>query len=380
MIWLWIAAALISGALAVLIVQRSVVAVTAPRSDNPALAVYRRQMAELDELAERGVLADAERRSVRAETGRRLLAAADRVEGPLKHAGPGQILLLTACVPIMALLGYFVLGAPGLPDQPFKARLAAWRSSDPQTLAAPQMAAILRAIAAERPTDPEPLRQLALAEFASREPTEAVQALHRAIALAPARADLREMLGLALTAQNGGEPDADALDAFRHALALDPTNVTARYYLARARIAGGDAAAGLADWNALEATLGPSDPRRQELAQEIQQVSATGKLPAPQSAPDQSVGTPAIQAMVDGLAARLQYNPDDPAGWVRLVRAYTVLGELDRRDQALALARRRYAGRPDVLSQLQQAQAPPSPNAAAGAGRNAAMSPPAGSP
>src|SRR5579862_1177455 len=112
MIWLWIAAALISGALAVLIVQRSVRAATRPRSENPALAVYRRQMAELDELAERGVLADAERRSVRAETGRRLLAAAAHAEGPLRHARPGQILLATAAVPLVALVAYFVLGAP----------------------------------------------------------------------------------------------------------------------------------------------------------------------------------------------------------------------------------------------------------------------------
>src|SRR5580698_4348461 len=100
MIWLWIAAALISGALAVLIVQRSVGAVTAPRSDNPALAVYRRQMAELDELAERGVLADAERRSVRAETGRRLLAAADRVEGPLRRGKSGVVMIAAAAVPL----------------------------------------------------------------------------------------------------------------------------------------------------------------------------------------------------------------------------------------------------------------------------------------
>jgi cytochrome c-type biogenesis protein CcmH len=60
--------------------------------------------------------------------------------------------------------------------------------------------------------------------------------------------------------------------------------------------------------------------------------------------------------MVDGLAARLKANPDDPAGWVRLVRAYAVLGETDRRDAALAAARQRYAGKPDILAQLNAAQ------------------------
>jgi cytochrome c-type biogenesis protein CcmH len=63
--------------------------------------------------------------------------------------------------------------------------------------------------------------------------------------------------------------------------------------------------------------------------------------------------------MVDGLAARLRANPDDPAGWVRLVRAYTVLGETDRRDAALAEARSRYAGRADVLAALTAATQPP---------------------
>jgi cytochrome c-type biogenesis protein CcmH len=383
MIWLWIAAALISAALAVLIVQRAVGAAGARRGDNPALAVYRRQMAELDELAERGVLADAERRSVRAETGRRLLAAAERGEAPIKRSGLRVILVAAAAAPLVAFAAYFALGAPGYGDQPFKARLADWRSADPQSLSAPQMAAVQRAVAAEQPTDPRPLLKLALAEFASDEPTEAVQALHRAIALTPREPILWEVLGQALVAQNGGEADAEAQDAFRHLLALDPTNVNARYFLARARIAGGDAVGGLADWRALQAALAAGDPRQAELAQQIQQVAATGRLPAPQAGQDQSVAPPQIQAMVDGLAARLRVNPDDPAGWVRLVRAYTVLGETDLRDQALAAARRRYAGRSDILAQLDAARVkPPQPSGAPvnGGPVNGAMSPPPVSP
>ncbi len=378
MIWLWIAAALVSAALASLIVQRAVGAAQTSRGANPALAVYRRQMAELDELAERGVLAEVEQRSVRAETGRRLLAAAQRSEPPLRRSGPGVIMIAAAAAPLAAFAAYLILGAPSYPDQPFKARLAGWRAADPQTLAAPQMAAILRVIAAERPTDPEPLRQLAIAEFASREPTEAIQALHRAIALAPTRPDLWELLGQALVAEGGGEADAEAQDAFRHLLALDPGNANARYFLARARIASGDLAGGLADWRALQAALPPSDPRSGALAREIAQLSSTGQLPAEMSRPDASVGQSQIQAMVDGLAARLQANPDDAAGWVRLVRAYTVLGEMDRRDAALADARRRYAGRPDVLAELTAALA--SPRQSASPSANAPMSPGPGSP
>jgi cytochrome c-type biogenesis protein CcmH len=61
--------------------------------------------------------------------------------------------------------------------------------------------------------------------------------------------------------------------------------------------------------------------------------------------------------MVEGLAARLAAEPDDPEGWVRLVRSYAVLGDAARRDAALAQARARYADNPQILTQLAQAAA-----------------------
>jgi cytochrome c-type biogenesis protein CcmH len=366
MIWLWIAAALVSAALAALVVQRAAQAAAAAGGENPALAVYRRQMAELDDLADRGLLAEDERRAVRAETGRRLLAAAGRQEPPLEASRPGVVLAAAAAAPMLALLLYVAIGAPGLPDQPFAARLAAWRAADPGTLSAPQMAAILRQIAKERPADADARRAQALAELASGQPLEAAQAAQRAIALDPRRADLWELLGEADAMAANGDIDADAQDAFRKALALDPTSAAARYALARARIARGDVAGGLADWRAVETSLAPDDPRRDTLAREIAQVAAHGAL-APDGAPEtaagaaSSVGPTQIQAMVDGLAARLKANPNDPDGWVRLVRAYGVLGETDRRDAALADARRRYAARADVLAALADAAKPPAP-------------------
>jgi cytochrome c-type biogenesis protein CcmH len=66
-------------------------------------------------------------------------------------------------------------------------------------------------------------------------------------------------------------------------------------------------------------------------------------------------GAPDIGAMVQRLADRLKTNPDDPDGWVRLVRAYSVLGDTQKRDAALKSARARYAGKPEVLSALDAA-------------------------
>jgi cytochrome c-type biogenesis protein CcmH len=364
MIWLWVAAALVSAGLAALVVQGAARSARRVGDANPALAVYRRQMAELDELADRGLLAEDERRGVRAETGRRLLAAAGRAEPPLSNSSPGLILAAAAAVPLMAMGVYLGLGAPDMADQPFAARLADWRAADPSALTAPQMAAVLRAVAAERPKDPEPLHNLALAEFESGQPLEAAQALQRAIALAPRRADLWELLGATRVAQAGGDVSPDAATAFHQALVIDPTATMPRYFLARAKVASGDVAGGLADMKAVAASLPPDDRRRHVLDQEIAQVSATGKLAsdAPQapSAPAAGgIGAPQIQAMVDGLAARLHANPNDPGGWVRLVRAYGVLGESDRQAAALAEARSRFAGHADVLSALDAAKVLP---------------------
>jgi len=365
MIWLWIAAALVSAGLASLIVQRAAQAARRTGADNPALAVYRRQMAELDELADRGLLAEGERRGVRAETGRRLLAAAGRTEPELTSSRPALILAAAAAAPLMAFGIYVFLGAPGFDDQPFSHRLAAWRAADPATLTPPQMAAVLRALVAERPGDPEPLHNLALAEFQSGQPLEAIQALQHAIALRPRRADLWELLGAAEVAQSNGEVGPDALAAFRRATSLSPTAPMPRYYLAKAKIESGDVAGGLADLRAVQALFPAGDRRRMMLGQEIAQLSGAGTPSTPEAGqpPRPAIGGPQIQAMVDGLAARLKANPNDPAGWVRLVRAYSVLGEADRRDAALAEARRRYAGHADILAALDQAtRAPTAPS------------------
>ena len=64
---------------------------------------------------------------------------------------------------------------------------------------------------------------------------------------------------------------------------------------------------------------------------------------------------PAIQGRVDRLAARLEENPDDAAGWARLVRSYNVLGETEKRDAALVEARARFKDRPRDLKSIEDA-------------------------
>jgi cytochrome c-type biogenesis protein CcmH len=356
MILFWVAAGVLSAAAAGLIMVRAAKAASPGEAADPTPVLYRRQLAEIDDLADRGLMGDAERQSAYAEAGRRLLAAADAAPQAWR-AEPGArrgVLAAATLAPALALGVYLVIGSPGVADMPFSKRMGDWMAANPATLDPPELAAVLKKLTAERPNDPEGFRYLALAEGASQNPAEAVRALRHALALAPQRPDLWEMLGEALVVENGGELTDEAKDAFRRTVALDPKAVVARFQLARAQVEAGDKAGGLAQWRSLLADLPAADPRREALSQAIAEQAGGG--PAARPGPDFSKGQlNAIRGMVEGLAQRLKTSPDDPQGWVRLVRAYSVLGESAKRDAALKAARARYAGHPDVLRALDAA-------------------------
>ena len=367
MIGLWIAAAVLSAAAGALMLWRASAA-AADGGVDPSLPVYRRALAEIDELVERGLLLAPEREAARAEAARRLLRVAEHpAPAPDRPPASGRtVLAICLAAASAALVIYLAIGSPGLPDQPFRARLAAWRAR-PESAPPAGLAAALAQVADERPTDPEPLRKLAALDLSLGDVGGAEHALRRAMARAPGDADLPAMLGELMVLASGQiGPEANAL--FDQAVAHDPNQPAARYYLARAKLESGQVAAGLAEWRALLAVLPANDPRSAALAAQIAEVERTGRAPAPETARQASGAGdlgPAVQAMVAALAARLHAHPDDPGGWVRLVRAYAVLGDERARDTALAQARARYAAQPDELAQLTAAaEARPAPGLA----------------
>ena len=61
-----------------------------------------------------------------------------------------------------------------------------------------------------------------------------------------------------------------------------------------------------------------------------------------------------IHGMVDRLASRLKQNGDDVEGWLRLVRAYMVMGDRDKAMTALTDARQAVANDAERLRQLNE--------------------------
>jgi len=59
-----------------------------------------------------------------------------------------------------------------------------------------------------------------------------------------------------------------------------------------------------------------------------------------------------VRGMVERLAARLQRDGSDVEGWLRLVRAYAVLGQRDEAQSAAAAARRALAADPEKIRRI----------------------------
>lgn len=360
MIALWLAAGLLAVAVFGLVVLLSGQPVLA--GADAARNVYRRQLSEIDDLAARGLLGEDERKASYAEAGRRLLDEDDpQPETPPSAQARNIAIAAAAGVAVLALALYLAAGRPEAKDEPFSARLKTWQSDpNPLDLTAGELEAVVKAKLKGNP-DPNGFLILAQTQLAQGELTAAARNLEKSLAMNAGNAEAWEMLGKVRVADAKGKMTAEAREAFNRALAIEPKRLEARYYLAHGQIDAGDIPGGVAALTALLPDI-PAD-RQGELRNEIAQVQGA---PAPDAATVAAVqsqtpangdvtANPAIKAMVAGLAERLKQNPDDPAGWQRLVRSYTVLKDQAGLNKALADARAYFKNRPQDLAAIEQA-------------------------
>jgi len=321
------------------------------------LTVYRDQLAEVERDVERGVLTPDQAAAARTEIERRLLGAAEsqpEADGGGRDKEPGgrRPGLLSAGLalglPAGALSLYLLLGAPGVPSIPLAER--------PNTEGSPtDMAQLVDQLAgrmAANPDDPQGWRLLARSYGQLGRFDEAAAAYRQAIARGGADAETWASLGEVLTAGADGMVTPEARQAFATALQQNPNDPRARYYGGLAYAQDDRFKEALEVWRSLEADSPPDAPWRNLLEQQIARTQETlgmegGSAPAPgptaqdraaaaEMAPEQRAAF--IRSMVERLATRLESEPDDLDGWLRLIRAYTVLGERDKATEALERA------------------------------------------
>ncbi len=252
----------------------------------------------------------------------------------------------------------------------------------------PAMIARLETRMRAQPDDGEGWKLLGSAYFQAQRFTDAAGAYARATRLLPDRADVWSALGEAQTLASNAV-DQIALDAFKKALALDPKDSRARYFIGVEKDVRGDHKGAVEDWIAMLRDGPPDAPWAQSVHDLVIKVADKNKIDIKGRLPDVAPPPPALaggdaaaraaipgpsedqikdaarlspsdqdsmaRGMVDRLAQRLAIQPNDFDGWVRLMRARMVLGDPSAASEALAGARRAFAGDSAALGRLTDA-------------------------
>lgn len=330
------------------------------------LEIYRDQLAELDRDVDRGLIPDDQAGAARAEIGRRVLVADEALRHwPKQTPAPATRrvapIAISIAAPMLAVLLYLQGGMPRLADggrsQPEVAQPDAHDIS-------PMIDKLMDKLR-QSPNDLEGWTMLARSLYSISRFGEAASAYANALALDPGNADLTARQAEALSSANDGLVTPNAHRLFAKASRIDPKNARALYYLALAKQQSGKHREALDDWRRLAAGAAPDAPWLPALRKRIAQLAAEDDSGAPASRPaSQAAPGPSaadvkaaqsmsaadrdamIRSMVQRLADRLKDEPDDADGWLRLSRAYKVLGEPEKSRAAFAKAAKLKAAKP----------------------------------
>jgi cytochrome c-type biogenesis protein CcmH len=342
-------------------------------------AVYRDQLGEIDADRARGLIGESEAEAARIEIARRLLQA----DGKEHAAAPEQTrarparaatIVVATLVPLSALGLYLLYGSPRLPDQPLEARLEDPANS--QNLGA--LIARVEARLRQHPEEGEGWDVIAPVYLGAQRYQDAADAYGEAIRLLGPTAKRLSGQGQALVLANNGVVSDEAKSVLMRAIGLDPTLIEPRILLAIAKEQDGDFKGAIADWRGLLDKAPADAPWRQMVEQRIagDEAHLAGQpvvdQPVAGEAPPARGGGPSaadvasaqnmnpadrqamIEQMVQRLAARLDQDGSDLGGWLKLVKAYSVLDRKDDALKALARAKSQFAGNAQALQQLDQ--------------------------
>ena len=368
------------------------------------LAVYRDQLRELEAERERGLIGDSDVEGARAEVARRLIkrANAGPDAGPAAPSDPARARTIYTAVaialPVLAIGLYVFTGSPQLPARPFAER----QSKDiPDANQAAGIVELIQRVEARLREDPQDGKgwnaiapvYLRLGRFA-----DAAHAFAEANRLEGET--VRRLTGFAeatLMAENGIVTEPVRRATLR-ILELEPSRIEVRVWLALAKEQDGDLQAAAAEYRDILTKSAADAPWRKAVSDRLALVekriagvpdepkpsaaapAASGPAdaaPPPSAAapsqpqtpgasqgdapPDIAKMSPAerdafIASMVGRLADRLEKDGKDLDGWLRLARAYKVLGKDDEARGALKSARTHFATETAALAEIDKAE------------------------
>jgi len=332
--------------------------------------VYRDQLEEIERDRKAGLIGDSDAEAARVEISRRLLAAADSSGKPGSSPSPvwrrrAAALIALLVLPALSAALYITHGSPQLPGAPLAGRL----NAPLENRSIESMVAQVEAHLEKNPNDGQGWQVVAPVYMRMGRFSDAVRARAQTIRLLGSNADREADLGEAQVAAANGVVTADAKATFERALKADAGNFKAQYFTALAAEQDGRPEDAARIWRAMLERAPPNAPFRTLIQQSLARVDpkAAEQKPAetkpgdsksaaaiePKAAPpgpsqqDMAAAqqmTPEqrqemIRGMVDRLAERLKTDSSDFEGWLRLVRAYAVMGDRDKAREAFVSAR-----------------------------------------
>ena len=348
--------------------------------------ILKGQLGEVDAQVAASLIEPAEAEALRSEIKRRILVE-DRDAGTAARpfpqtAMPWVALGLVAIVTLCATALYAMMGHPELTSSAATTVASApdpqAASADPKSHPMGEVASMISSLEAklqQNPGDAQGWQMLAWSYMRTGRPADAAKAYAKAVAIEPTNVEYLSAQGEAMV-QSEGKVSDEAAAIFQRALKVDPADPRARYFLAIHRDQTGDHKGAMDDFVALLKSAPPDAPWAsqvrtyvEDLAKE-QNVDLTGKLPpapaaaapGPNSAQVAAAGKMSdadrkamIHSMVDKLAGELKANPKDTGGWVRLMRARMVLGEVQQAAKDYKQAHQAFAGDAAAQAALQEA-------------------------
>jgi len=333
-----------------------------PQAAGSDLAVYRDQLEEIERDRADGRIGHDEFEAARVEVSRRLLGAANaagRVAVETASGSGRRIAALVGAVvaiPLLAAPLYTRLGSPDLPGEPIAGR----DSGEGQANSIAALIARIETHLEEDPKDGRGWEVVAPVYMKLERYDDAVKARRNALSLLGATAEREVDLGEALTSAAGGVVTADAKAAFERAAAIDADHFKAMFYLGLAAQQDGNADEAARIWRSLVAKAPADAPWLTVVRQSLARVEGEGAMP-PGPTPDDVAAAremvpearkQMILGMVERLATRLHEDGSDVDGWLRLLRAYMVMGERDKAKATAGEARGALAREPEKLKLL----------------------------
>jgi cytochrome c-type biogenesis protein CcmH len=321
------------------------------------VAVYRDQLDEIERDLAAGLIGEREGAAARIEVSRRLLAAAESEPTSLRVSVTWRWVVAIAVsivLPLGAGTFYVKLGSPELAAP----RSLARNDSSPEDRPMSESVGRVEAYLEQNPEDGRGWDVLGQIYMRLDRYDDAVRARRNALRILAATASLEADLGEALTAAAGGVVTAEARQAFERAARLDPKDVPTRYFLGLVAEQDGSPKEAAEAWRALLAEAPADADWVGFVRQSLKRVdpSATASPPGPttgdisaanEMSPEQR--TAMVHSMVSRLAERLKQEGGDVEGWLRLLRAYMVLGNKEGARAAAIDARRALTNDPDKL-------------------------------